>query len=153
MSLKTFIRTYGLLFAWIVSLIATGGSLFLSEVMDYAPCKLCWIQRIFMYPLVYLLGRAAIRDDRGMIGYALPLVFIGGLFSVYHYAEQKIPGMADLLPCTVGVPCNSDYLDWFGIITIPLLALIAFILIAFFLIMAKPSSTEESTDGEPARSN
>ncbi|WP_370639046.1 disulfide oxidoreductase [Cohnella sp. REN36] len=137
MRVRVFIRSNYLYLAWVVSLVATGGSLFLSEVMNYAPCKLCWLQRIFMYPLVLLLGRAAIKDDRGIVGYALPLAVIGGLFSLYHYGEQKVPGMANLLPCTVGVPCNEDYLDWFGVVTIPLLALVAFVLISLLLIFGR----------------
>ncbi|MEC0179826.1 disulfide bond formation protein B, partial [Paenibacillus favisporus] len=41
-----FIKPYSLYLAWIVSLVATGGSLYLSEVMHYEPCRLCWFQRI-----------------------------------------------------------------------------------------------------------
>lgn len=135
--MQALIRANGIMFAWIVSLVATGGSLFLSEVMGYMPCQLCWFQRIFMYPLVLLLGRAAIRDDRSIAGYALPLSIIGGLFSAYHYAEQKVPGLADFAPCKAGIPCNTDYLDWFGVITIPLMALAAFILITIFLLYGR----------------
>jgi disulfide bond formation protein DsbB len=141
-----FFVKYGLYLAWIVSVVAVGGSLYLSEVMAFTPCKLCWIQRIFMYPLVLLLGRAAYRDDRKLIGYVLPLSIIGGLFSLYHYAEQKIPGLADLLPCTQGVPCNEDYLDWFGVITIPLMALAAFILITLFLWLARKGSDQSENE-------
>lgn len=128
-----FCRQYALYLAWVVSLVATFGSLFLSEVMGFAPCKLCWFQRIFMYPMVLLLGMACYHNDRKIIKYVLPLSVIGGLFSLYHYGEQKIPGMAKLLPCTSGVPCSEDYLDWFGFITIPLMALIAFVLITGLL--------------------
>lgn len=139
----------GLYLAWIVSIVAVAGSLYLSEVMEFAPCKLCWIQRIFMYPLVLLLGKAAYHDDRKLIGYVVPLSVIGGLFSLYHYAEQKIPGLADLLPCTSGVPCNEDYLDWFGVITIPLMALVAFILITVFLWLAsKATEVQEESENE-----
>jgi disulfide bond formation protein DsbB len=141
--MRLLLRTYGLLFAWIVSLTATGGSLFLSEVMGYLPCKLCWFQRIFMYPLVLLLGRAAIRDDRAITGYALPLSVIGGLISAYHYAEQKIPGVAALTPCTAGVPCDQDYLNWFGFITIPFMALVAFILITVFLLATRKTENSD----------
>ncbi|MBN2983327.1 MULTISPECIES: disulfide oxidoreductase [Cohnella] len=144
--LIAWIRTYSLYLAWVVSLVATGGSLFLSEVMRYIPCSLCWYQRIFMYPLVILLGRAAIRDDRRMIGYALPLAVIGGCISLYHYAEQKIPGLAQMLPCSSGVPCDKDYLDWFGVITIPLLALIAFILIIVALSLGKKAAADAADE-------
>jgi len=140
------IRNYGLYLAFVVSLVATGGSLFFSEVMHYIPCNLCWFQRIFMYPLVLLLGRAALRDDRGMAGYVLPLSVIGGCISLYHYGEQKIPGLASVLPCRVGLPCNKDYLDWFGFVTIPLLALIAFTLITVLAAIVARASREADAD-------
>lgn len=130
-------RQYGLYFAWLVALVATGGSLYLSEVLHYQPCVLCWYQRIFMYPQVILLGMATFRNDRGIIRYIIPLSVIGGIFSVVHYLEQKIPGFSAGITCQVYNPCNIDYLNWFGFITIPLLALIAFILIILFCLGAK----------------
>jgi len=135
-SFLTLLKPYGIYFAWVTSLVATGGSLFLSEVMHYIPCSLCWFQRIFMYPLVILLGIAGFRNDHGIRTYALPLSIIGGCISLYHYLQQKVPGLAEVLPCTAGVPCNVDYLNWFGFITIPFLALVAFSLITFFLWIA-----------------
>lgn len=146
--MKAFIKSYSLYLAWLVSIVAVCGSLFFSEVMRFEPCKLCWFQRIFMYPQVVLLGMACYKNDRRQIPYLLPLSFIGGAVSLYHYAEQKIPGLAKLLPCTVGVPCNQDYIDWLGFITIPLLALTAFILIILFLWIGK-----EAPAGEPEGSS
>jgi disulfide bond formation protein DsbB len=132
-----FCKQYSLYFAWVVSLAAVAGSLYFSEILGFIPCKLCWFQRIFMYPQAVLLGMASYRNDRGIIPYLLPINIIGGSFSLYHYAEQKIPGFASLLPCTTGVPCSQDYINWLGFVTIPLLALIAFILIAAFLWMGR----------------
>ncbi len=132
--------------AWAVSLVAVGGSLFFSEVLRYEPCKLCWFQRIFMYPLVILLGMACYKNDRRLIPYILPLSIVGGMISLYHYSEQKIPGLAKLLPCTVGVPCNEDYINWLGFITIPLLALIAFILITCFLWLGRENGGESEEE-------
>lgn len=134
--LMELLKPYGLYFAWVTSLIATGGSLFFSEVLHYIPCSLCWFQRIFMYPLTILLGIAGFKNDRSIKTYAMPLSIIGGSISLYHYLQQKVPGFAEILPCTTGVPCNVDYLNWFGFITIPFLALIAFLLITFFLWIA-----------------
>jgi len=131
----SWIRAYSLYWAWLVSAVATGGSLFLSEVLGYVPCKLCWFQRICMYPLVILLGRACLRSDRKIAGYVLPLSVLGGCISLYHYLEQKVPGFAGVLPCTAGVPCNRDYINWFGFVTIPFLALVAFILITVLMIV------------------
>jgi disulfide bond formation protein DsbB len=147
-AMKRFFQTFGLYFAWIVSVIATGGSLFFSEVLGFIPCTLCWFQRIFMYPLVIVLGIASYRDDRGIIPYVIPLTTIGGCFSLYHYLEQKVPAFAMIAPsCTVGVPCSQEYINWLGFITIPFMALVAFILITLFLLFArqrKQSANEES---------
>jgi disulfide bond formation protein DsbB len=135
-----FCRKYALYLAWVVSIVAVSGSLYLSDVIGYVPCKLCWFQRIFMYPIVILLGIACYKNDRKQIGYVLPLSIIGGLISMYHYAEQKVPALAKVLPCTQGIPCNEDYLDWFGgVVTIPFMALIAFILITTLLWIGRKS--------------
>lgn len=117
--------------AWIVSIAATLGSLFLSDILGYDPCKLCWFQRIFMYPLTIILGIAAFRGDRTIGVYVLPLSVIGGLFSIIHYSEQKFGFFRSV--CQVGIPCTKIDLEWFGFVTIPFLALIAFALITVFL--------------------
>ncbi|MBA4494538.1 disulfide oxidoreductase [Paenactinomyces guangxiensis] len=126
-------QQFGLYFAWVVSLLATGGSLYFSEVMGFIPCSLCWYQRILMYPLIILLGIASYRNDRAIIPYTLPLSIIGGGISLFHYLQQKVPGLASLAPCKTGVPCSGMYINWLGFITIPFLALVAFILISLFL--------------------
>jgi disulfide bond formation protein DsbB len=141
--MKPIIKAYGLYLAWVVVIVAVGGSIYLSEVLFYEPCKLCWIQRIFMYPQLILLGMASYKNDRGIVTYLLPINFIGAAVSLYHYAEQKIPGLSDLLPCSPGVPCNLDYINWFGFITIPFLALFAFVLITILLIASKGSGGSE----------
>ena len=144
-----FFNRYALYFAWVVSIVAVGSSLYLSEIMKFIPCNLCWYQRIFMYPIVILLGIACYNQDRKIIRYALPLSILGGCISLYHYLEQQIPALARVLPCTVGVPCSEDYLDWFGgYVTIPFLALIAFILITVLLINGAKQETDDPDDEE-----
>ncbi len=129
-----FLGDYGLYLAWIVSIVATVGSLYLSEVLMYVPCKLCWYQRIMMYPLVLILGIASFRHDLRVSRYVLPMAIFGGSISLYHYLEQKIPALQNEIICRGGVPCSIDYLNWFnGVVTIPFLALIAFILITLIL--------------------
>lgn len=118
-----------LLFAWIVSTIATAGSLYMSEILHFLPCSLCWFQRIFMYPLPILLGMAVFKEQPGIAAYALPFPVIGGLFSIYHIVLQKLPHGSDLAAACGPVSCQGDYLNWFGWITIPMLALTAFVLI------------------------
>lgn len=130
----TFFRSLGLYAAWLVSIVATVGSLYFSEVRLFVPCGLCWYQRIMMYPLVILLGIASYRQDRSIVRYALPLTLLGGSISIFHYLEQKVPGFRPPSICRTGVPCTTEYINWLGFITIPFLALIAFTLITILLI-------------------
>jgi disulfide bond formation protein DsbB len=115
--------------AWGISLIATLGSLYFSEVMKFVPCELCWFQRIFMYPQVILLGMAAIRKEYYIARYSLVLSIVGGLISTYHYLIQKVSFFQDNAISCGNVPCTGQYINWLGFITIPFLALTAFILI------------------------
>jgi hypothetical protein len=39
------IEGYELWLAFVVAAIATGGSLFFSEIAHFVPCELCWYQR------------------------------------------------------------------------------------------------------------
>lgn len=118
-----------LLFSWILAIIATAGSLYFSEILHYVPCTFCWYQRILMYPLVILLGRAFYEQDLKIHRYILPLSILGMLVSGYHYSLQKIPALQHFEMCQSGVPCSGEYINWLGFITIPFLAFIAFTLI------------------------
>jgi disulfide bond formation protein DsbB len=122
--------------AWIVALVATLGSLFFSEIADFIPCRLCWFQRIAMYPLAVLLLIGALRRDvRGIALYALPFPILGGLVSIYHIYIENHPE-AESAGCTIGAPCSTKWINEFGYITIPTLALTAFAAILTLLIFA-----------------
>ena len=127
------IRNQYLNFAWLVSLVATVGSLFFSEAMKLPPCKLCWLQRIFMYPLVYLLAVAIIRKDLRIKLFTIPLAVLGLLIAVYHNLLYYKIIPESLKPCTEGVSCTSRQIEWLGFITIPFLSLVAFTLVVGFL--------------------
>ncbi|MDA7027441.1 disulfide oxidoreductase [Bacillus sp. CLL-7-23] len=115
--------------SWIVSLTATIGSLYFSEIRRFIPCELCWYQRIMMYPLVLILGIATFQGDARVKKYVIPLAAVGAIISLTHYLEQKLPWFSGIKPCVTGVPCTGQYVNWFGFMTIPFLALTAFILI------------------------
>jgi len=125
-------KSFWLFLAWGVATLATAGSLYMSEIMHFIPCSLCWFQRIFMYPLSIILGIAFVKEDTGIVKYALPLAIIGGCFSVYHTIIQKIPPDSTIAACGP-TSCQEDYLNWFGFITIPMLALFAFLIIVIAL--------------------
>jgi disulfide bond formation protein DsbB len=135
--MRSFIDRFGLYFAWIVSIVATGGSLYFSEVLGMVPCVLCWYQRILMYPLIVLLGIATYRQDKGIKLYVLPLALIGLGISLYHVIIQTFPQLASHVSCQAGVPCTVDTLNLFGFITIPMLAGTAFLLICITLLLTR----------------
>lgn len=128
-------KVWFLYFAWLVSVTATMGSLYFSEIRGFIPCDLCWFQRIFMYPLVLILGIGTFQGDISVKKFVLPLSILGGTISFFHYLEQKVPGFGGIRPCVSGIPCSSEYINWFGFITIPFLALIAFTLISVSMIV------------------
>ncbi|MFD2630314.1 disulfide oxidoreductase [Oceanobacillus kapialis] len=114
---------------WAQAFIALAGSLFFSEVMGYAPCELCWIQRILMYPLVVIYGVAAFKKQVSIALPGLILSGIGMFVSIYHYLVQKLPALQEAGDSCGLVPCNLAYVNYFGFITIPFLAGTAFIII------------------------
>ncbi len=118
-----------------VAVIATAGSLYLSEVANFVPCRLCWYQRIAMYPLVPVLGVAVWRRDPGVRFYALPLTVIGGSISTYHVLLERFPSLEGGL-CEVANPCTLIWVERFGYLTIPTMALSAFAFIVVLLAAA-----------------
>lgn len=119
----------GLIFICITALIAMFGSLYFSEVRGYEPCKLCWYQRILMYPIVLIAGIALYQKNARIALTTAVFALIGGCISLYHYGIQKLSFLQDSAPSCGNVPCTGQYINYFGFITIPFLALIAFLLI------------------------
>ncbi|PEC90974.1 disulfide oxidoreductase [Bacillus cereus] len=120
---------FRLYIAWFISLFSTVISLSFSKIFGFIPCELCWYQRILMYPLVFIIFITIYKENQNEKSYILPFSILGLFISFYHVLIQKIPTLSNIMPCTESVPCNVDYLNWFGFITIPLLAFIAFLLI------------------------
>lgn len=123
--------------AWFQALIATLGSLFFSEIMQLTPCVLCWYQRITMYPLLLILTVGILLRDQRLRFYVLPLSLIGLAIAVYHNLLYYKVIPESIAPCTAGVSCTTRQIEWFGFITIPLMALTAFTIITFSMILYK----------------
>ncbi|GAB4428941.1 MAG: hypothetical protein OHK0015_12310 [Chloroflexi bacterium OHK40] len=138
-------RYVALLAAW----LATGGSLFFSEVLGWMPCTLCWYQRILMYPLSITLAVGILRRDDGLHRYVLPFSLTGAGVSLYHYLLIKTDWFPPP-PCRAGVPCTVDYLDIFGFINIPFMALTAFLIISLMMVVSRFAPFEEPDAGAPA---
>jgi disulfide bond formation protein DsbB len=130
--LRSSVGSSALVAAFVVATLATLGSLYFSEVAHFEPCRLCWYQRIAMYPLVVILGIAALRRDPGVRRYAMPLAVIGALIAAYHYALEWVPWL-DTGACSATTPCTVVWFRQFGFISLPYLALSAFLLIVTLL--------------------
>jgi len=140
------IEGYELWLAFVVAAIATGGSLFFSEIAHFVPCELCWYQRICMYPLSILTLLMAIHDHHRAARYLLPLPVVGAGVSVYHLLiENKVVG--ESTTCSISAPggCGVKWINEFGYMTIPTLALTAFALLFGLLLIASlvPRATVE----------
>ena len=122
--------------AWLIATVSTLGALFFGEVMQLPPCVLCWYQRICMFPLVLILPVGLFPLELKVVRYALPLAGIGWLFAVFHVLLIAGVIPESIKPCTQGVPCSEKVIEWFGFVTIPLLAIVAFSAIIALLVLA-----------------
>ncbi|MFZ2391367.1 disulfide bond formation protein B [Rhodoferax sp.] len=122
--------------AWLVAAMATLGALFMSEIMGFAPCVLCWWQRIFMFPLVLVLALGLFPFDPKVLRYALPLATMGLLVAGFHVLLTMGIVPETLAPCRDGVPCKTLQIEWFGFVTIPLLSFFAFLVLNLLLVTA-----------------
>ena len=116
--------------AFLISLTAMCGSLFYQFGMQFTPSELCWFQRIYMYPLPFIIGVSLVKK-REVFEFAIPLCVIGALIAAYHYLIQffAVPSFA----CSSDGSCSLVQAMAFGYITIPLMSLTAFISIAALL--------------------
>jgi disulfide bond formation protein DsbB len=128
---------YELWLAFLVAALATGGSLFYSEIAGFVPCELCWYQRICMYPLTVLTLLPALAADYRIARYLLPLPVVGACIAVYQILiEEGVVKQSEA--CLISAPggCATKWTDTFGYLTIPVLTLTAFAIALAFLVFA-----------------
>lgn len=134
------VRPVRLWLAWLIAAVSMAGSLYFSESANFVPCKLCWFQRIAMYPLAVLLLIAAARRDDGIRRYAIPLASIGAAISTYHYLIEWRPSLGSGT-CDITAPCTVPWFRQFGFISLPFMALSGFVAIVALLTLG-PSHKE-----------
>lgn len=141
----TLIAPFALPSALVVATVATVGSLWLSEGAGFPPCTLCWYQRIAMYPLVIVLIVAVVNGDRLVRRYVLPITAIGAVISVYHLLVERFPSI-ETGSCDPTNPCSIIWVEHFGYVTIPAMALSGFLAIAVLTAIAPlvPSHDQET---------
>jgi disulfide bond formation protein DsbB len=144
-ALRNLLWGYELWGAFVVAAIATGGSLFYSEIAGFVPCEFCWFQRVLMYPLSILTLLIAARGDNRAARYLLPLPIVGAGTSIYHMLIER-DVIHEPKTCSINVPggCGINWIanHSLGYLTIPTLALTAFLLIIGFLLLASAGESE-----------
>jgi len=131
--------------AALIAIVTTLGSLYYSEVAGYPPCTLCWYQRIAIYPQVIVLGVAALRRDVEVWRTSVPLAVVGAGISVWHIVIERIPSLAG--PCDPANPCTIKWVEEFGFLTVPTMALAA--AAAFIALTLLVRGTEASPTTSP----
>ena len=122
----TQVRASGL---WIICMITTGamvGSLYFSEKVGFAPCKLCWYQRIAMFSIAIISFVAALRNDKNIARYTIVLAPLGLIVSTYHYLLEWFPTLETNV-CSLDVPCTAVWFRELGFVTLCFMAGCAFI--------------------------
>jgi len=143
-ALRSALWGYELWAAFVVASIATGGSLFFSQTAGFVPCELCWFQRICMYPLSILTLFAAVHGDHKFARYLLPLPLVGACVSVYHLLVEN-GVVTEPSACQIGGSgCSTKWINYFGYMTIPTLALTGFVLLIGFLGLAAAGGDGEA---------
>lgn len=152
-------KTHGIRYGLAIATLATLGSLWLSEISGIPPCRLCWFQRIAMYPLIVVLGVGALKKRSQARLMGLILSGIGFIIAGYHYLVQQarfwqvtdmnaiqhlitngfeLLGMSLQAPgCAVEASCSVMYLGYWGFYSIPLFAMISFFGIFVALSLSK----------------
>ncbi len=147
-TVRSEVEDVALPFACAVAVTCTLGSLYMSEIRHFEPCVFCWYQRICMYPLVVLLGVAALRRDRGIWRYALPIALIGAAISTYHYLHERFPDTVSSA-CTLEASCATLWIWEFHFLSIPGMAWVGFVLISTLLFISRSAEKRD----ESARSD
>ncbi len=140
-----YIEKHFLIISFLITLFGSLFSLVYSEVINFAPCMLCWYQRIFLYPLVFIFGVALWNKDKKIIRYTLPLLCVGFVISVYQNFRYYF-GETGNLPCDAsGISCYQQLVSEFGgYISIPMLALTAFFVLIVLMLVGHFVNKENS---------
>ena len=135
--------------AFLVAATATLGSLYFSEVANFVPCRLCWFQRIAMYPLSVILLVGAVRRDAGVRWYVAPLAVIGAAIAGYHTLIEWRPELDSGACEAFGPSCTDVWFREFGFVTLATMALVGFLTILLLVFVRFPATIDADTSFPP----
>lgn len=124
---------------WLAFATTLGSSLMTlvySEIFGLVPCGLCWLERLFLFPQVFLLAVALYYKDKMVARYGMVLSALGLCFALYHHYIQM--GGSEFIKCPAsGASCTQRFLFEFNFITFPLLSagLFFFLIVLYYYIL------------------
>lgn len=145
LQLLPLIRTYSLPLIFILGLVGSVLTLVYSEVFGFAPCGLCWLQRVFLYPIVLLSALGLLKKDRGIFDYVIGLSVPGFVLALYQHYLQL--GGGSFLPCPAApgaADCAQRLIFEFGHITFPYMAAVLFATLVVLSVMGKRQEVPRS---------
>ena len=93
-----------------------------------------------------ILGIATFRRDSSIRVYAIPVLCISSVISLYHSWVQAFPPSNGTSFCTADVPCTLRYVWQFGFVSLPFMALSAAVAMIALLSIATPSESESTEE-------
>ncbi|MEY3783724.1 MAG: hypothetical protein RLZZ230_46 [Candidatus Parcubacteria bacterium] len=130
------IKVWGMTAGFLFTLGSSIMTLVYSEGFGFIPCGLCWTQRVFLYPQVFILGMAIFYKEKVAARYGLLLSIPGLIVALYqHYLQM---GGNEFIACpTSGGDCAKRFMFEFGFVTFPLLSafLFGFMIVLYIYIL------------------
>jgi hypothetical protein len=91
---------------------------------------------------------AVIRRDIDVSRYVIPQAGAGAVIALYHYQLQLFPDQGS--SCDSANPCTFQWVEKFGFVSIPFMALAGFV--AITALMSTARSTSPAVPSSPSRS-
>lgn len=111
--------------------------LYYSEVALFTPCKLCWFQRMFIFPQILLIIVAKFKKDLGTIwSYLAWMTGFAFVISALHNYVYYF-GKETSITCDAAASCKAYYVSEYGFITIPFMAFGLLVGLATILVVRK----------------
>lgn len=149
----TYVWRFGTLVMLLITLFAVILTQIYSEIFGIAPCGFCWLERVFLYPQLFVIAVGLYLKDKVLPKYVVALSIPGLLIALYHHYIQM--GGSQFVACPTagaGADCAKRILFEFNFVTFPLLAAIAFgLLITISVYILKSSSSVHSEDSLSAQ--
>ncbi len=130
-------RSFSLYISWLLALLGTLLSFYVSDILGFAPCNLCWYQRLCLFPLTIILGIAAYRSEGSIFRYAIAFPIAGSLIAFCQIVYQTIHSEVLMPLCGASQDCDLPSLTLFDWVTMPMLSFANFALITVFLFLSR----------------